>query len=132
MRPLFTALVWLVAAVHFAFLVYLPVGGFLALRWRRGIWAHMAAVVWGAGSVFLHWGCPLTELERWARSRAGMPPLDPGGFIDHYLTGVVYPTAASVPVQVVVFLAVVLSWAGYALTARRARTSRVTGAVSLG
>lgn len=132
MRPLFTALVWLVAAAHFAFLIYLPTGGFLAQRWRRTIWVHIVAVVWALGSVVLRWGCPLTGLERWARSRAGMPPLDPGGFIDHYLTGVVYPTAASVPVQVVVFLAVVLSWAGYALTARRARTSRVTGAVSLG
>lgn len=125
MRPLFTALVWLVAAVHFAFLIYLPVGGFIALRRRRTIWMHVAAVVWAAGSVLLHWGCPLTDLERWARSRAGMPALDPAGFIDHYLTGVVYPAAASGPVQVAVLLAVALSWAWYALTARRARPARV-------
>jgi hypothetical protein len=35
--------------------------------------------------------CPLTRLESVLRVRAGWPPLPPGGFIDHYLEGVVYP-----------------------------------------
>ncbi len=64
MRLLFTVLVWLVAAAHFAFLIYLPVGGFLALRHRRTIWLHVAAVAWAAGSVTVHLWCPLTALDR--------------------------------------------------------------------
>jgi hypothetical protein len=95
MEPLLRAGVWLVlvlvVAAHFAFLVYLPLGGFLALRWRRSIWLHVAAVTWALGSVIAHYGCPLTDIERWARSRAGLPSLGPAGFIDHYVTGVVYP-----------------------------------------
>jgi hypothetical protein len=81
-----TALVWLVAAAHFAFLIYLPVGGFLALRWRRTIWLHSAAVAWAAGSVLLRVSCPLTGIERLAREHAGMAALGPAGFIDHYIS----------------------------------------------
>ena len=121
MRPLFTAVVWFVAAAHFVFLVYLPVGGFLALRWRWSIWVHLPAVLWAAGSVALNLWCPLTALERWARRRAGMISLDSGGFIDHYLTGVLYPDTAEGTVRAVVFSAVVLSWLLYALTSPRRR-----------
>ena len=35
-------------------LIYLPSGGFLALRRRRSIWLHVAVVLWGVGSVVLH------------------------------------------------------------------------------
>lgn len=116
MRLLFTVLVWLVAAAHFAFLIYLPVGGFLALRHRRTIWLHGAAVAWAAGSVTVHLWCPLTALEQWARPRAGMPPLGPSGFIDHYITGVIYPVWGTGYVQAAVLAAVIASWAAFALT----------------
>lgn len=120
MRPLFAVLVWLVAAAHFAFLVYLPSGGFLALRWRRSIWLHLAAVLWALASVAVGLWCPLTALEQWARGGAGMAPLSSAGFIDHYITGVVYPAAATGLVQAAVLAAVLVSWLGYALTARHA------------
>ncbi|MDT5229767.1 MAG: hypothetical protein QOI39_267, partial [Mycobacterium sp.] len=29
--------------LHFAFLCYVVVGGFVALRWRRTIWLHVPA-----------------------------------------------------------------------------------------
>ena len=119
MRPVFVALVLLVAAAHFAFLIYLPSGGFLALRWRRSIWLHLPVVLWAMGSVTIGLGCPLTDLERWARSGAGMGPLSSAGFIDHYITGVVYPAAAAGYVQAAVLLAVLVSWLFFALTARR-------------
>jgi len=116
MRPIYTVLVWLVVAAHFAFLIYLPCGGFLALRWRRTIWLHVPVVLWGIASVILHLGCPLTALERWARIQAGMVPLGSAGFIDHYITGVVYPSGATGYVQLGVFLAVTVSWVAYAAT----------------
>ena len=113
MRPLYTALVWLVVAMHFAFLIYLPVGGFVALRWPRTIWLHVAAVLWGVATVALRLDCPLTDVERWARARAGMEPISPAGFIDHYLTGVLYPAGSSVYAHATVLLAVLASWALY-------------------
>ena len=119
MRPVYVALVWLVAAVHFAFLVYLPCGGFLALRFRRSILAHLPAVLWGIASVAVGLWCPLTALEQWARSRAGMAPLDSAGFIDHYLTGVLYPEGATGHIQAAVLVSVLASWLGYGLTAGR-------------
>jgi len=120
MRPLYTALVWLVVAAHFAFLVYLPSGGFLALRRRRSIWLHVPVVLWGIGSVALHFLCPLTALEQWARPRAGLAPLSQAGFIDHYITGVMYPSGATGYAQAAAFSAVLVSWVAYLMTARRA------------
>lgn len=119
MSVFYTALLWLVVAAHFAFLIYLPSGGFLALRWRRSIWLHVAVVLWGVGSVVLHFWCPLTGLEQWTRSRAGMPPLNSGGFIDHYVTGVMYPSGGTGYAQTAAFTAVLVSWFLYAMTARR-------------
>ncbi len=110
MRPLYTALVWLLVAMHVAFLIYLPLGGFLALRWRPTIWLHVPAVLWGGATVALNLDCPLTELERWARSHAGMPPISPAGFIDHYLAGALYPAWTAGYVQVAALLAVLASW----------------------
>ena len=118
MRFVCTALVWLAVAAHFAFLVYLPTGGFLALRWRRSILLHVAVVLWGLGSVVLHFGCPLTALEQWARPRAGMAPLGSAGFIDHYITGVLYPAGGAGHAQAAVFLAVTVSWILYVVTGR--------------
>jgi hypothetical protein len=118
MEPLALAGVWVVLVLtvltHFAFLIYLPFGGFLALRWRRSIWLHVPVVAWALGSVIAHYGCPLTDLERWARSRAGLAPLGPAGFIDHYLRGVVYPETGTGLAHAVVFTAVVSSWIVYA------------------
>lgn len=119
MRPVFVALVGVAVLAHSAFLAYLPSGGFLALRWRRTIGLHVAVVLWGVGSVVLHFTCPLTDLERWARARAGMAPISQDGFIDHYLTGVLYPAWADGYVQAAAFAAVLVSWIVYAGRRRR-------------
>ena len=117
MRLVFTVLVWLVAAAHLAFLIYLPSGGFLAIRWRRSIGVHAAVVLWGAGAAVLGFWCPLTALERALRTRAGMAPLAPSGFIDHYLSGHLWPPSATGYLQAAAFAAVLVSWVLYAVTA---------------
>jgi hypothetical protein len=110
---MYESVVALVVALHFAFIGYVVIGGFLALRWRRTIWLHIVAVIWGIAIATNRVDCPLTWLERWARARAGMAPLPPGGFIAHYVTGVIYPVGWVVGVQLVSFAVVALSWALY-------------------
>jgi hypothetical protein len=110
---MYQSVVALVIVVHFAFIGYVVVGGYLALRWRRTIWLHIAAVIWGIGIATNRVDCPLTWLERWARARAGMAPLPRDGFIAHYITGVIYPVSWVLGVQLAAFAVVALSWAIY-------------------
>jgi len=107
--------------VHFAFLCYLVVGGFVALRWRRTIWLPVPAVLWGIAITTQHLDCPLTWLERWARAKAGMAPLPTDGFIAHYVIGVLYPASWADAVPVVVFALVAASWVLYARSRARDR-----------
>jgi hypothetical protein len=53
---------------HFAFLCYLIIGGFVALCWRRTIWLHVPAVLWGIAITTARLDCPLIALERWSIS----------------------------------------------------------------
>ena len=111
---MYFAVVVLTVGTHFAYLMYLPSGGFLALRWPRTILLHVPTVVWGAGAVGLHFPCPLTSLERWARARAEMDPLPTGGFIDRYAAGILYPSNRTGVAQTLAFLAAAVSWVVFA------------------
>jgi hypothetical protein len=122
MHVVYAVLVVLTAAAHFTFVAYMVLGGFLAVRWPRTIWVHIPVVIWGIAIELIDFVCPLTGLERWARPKAGMAPLDPDGFIDHYLTGVAYPDSAANLVLAVALLTVLTSWA-LAFRARRRRSS---------
>ncbi|MBO0866401.1 MAG: DUF2784 domain-containing protein, partial [Mycobacterium sp.] len=105
---MYQAVIALAVVVHVAFLCYVVIGGFVALRWRRTIWLHVPAVLWGIALTTEHLGCPLTWLERWGRAKARMAPLPSEGFVAHYITGVLYPTswAGAVPVAVFALVAV--------------------------
>jgi Protein of Unknown function (DUF2784) len=108
----FNALATTALVVHLLFLGYLALGGFLAWRWPRTVLLHVAVVLWGVGSVVVGYGCPLTAVESWARAHAGGDGLPTGGFIDHYLTGVIYPERWLVAAQVMVGVLVLVSWVG--------------------
>jgi hypothetical protein len=116
---MFRVVVVLTVLTHFLFVGYVVTGGFLALRLPRTIGLHVAAVLWAVVSVTGHVGCPLTALERWARYRAGMPPLASEGFIAQYITGVWYPAQWASAVQGLVAALVATAWAGYVWRARR-------------
>jgi Protein of Unknown function (DUF2784) len=115
----FTILVVLTVAAHFAFIAYMVTGGFLALRWPKTIWLHIPVVIWGISIELIDFVCPLTWLERWARPKAGMGPMPADGFIDHYLTGVVYPAQYADLVLVLALLTVLTSWVLVARARRR-------------
>jgi Protein of Unknown function (DUF2784) len=106
-------------AVHFAFLAYVVAGGFLAWRWPRAIWPHLVFAGWGLSTLVFHQNCPLSLLEDWARRHAGVPGLKQRGFIDTYLTGVVYPARDLALVQALVGAIIAMSWAGVLLRHRR-------------
>ena len=113
-------LVNVVLALHFGFLVYLVLGGFLAWRWPKAIVPHAAAAVWGI-LIVLEWvDCPLTWAEDWARQRSGEAPLT-AGFIDRYITGVIYPPEYLHEIRLAVALVVLGSWVGAFLLWRRRR-----------
>jgi hypothetical protein len=111
---------WGAAVVaHFAYLAYLVFGGFLAWRWTWLFWPHLIAAAWGLLIVLNLVPCPLTWVEDWARRRAGMPILR-GGFMDHYVNGVLYPLRYEAAVRVLVAVVVLVSWVGAYAHWRRA------------
>jgi hypothetical protein len=121
MTNFYTIVVVVTVAVHFAFVGYGVIGGFLALRWPKTIWLHLPVVIWCVAIEVVDFICPLTALERWGRAGAGMAPLPSDGFIDHYITGVWYPATDENLVLVLVLVTVVTSWG---LVARKANRRR--------
>ncbi|HEX6499510.1 MAG TPA: DUF2784 domain-containing protein [Micromonosporaceae bacterium] len=111
-------LVVVILAAHWAFLGYLVLGGFLAWRWPRAVWPHVAAVAWGVYVVLVPTSCPLTVAEDWARRHAGEGAVT-SGFIDRYVEGVLYPPQYTWLVRVLVALIVLASWTGAWLLYRR-------------
>lgn len=107
-----------VMLVHFAFLAFVALGGFLAWRWPRALVLHAVAVGWGLVSVLAHVECPLTGWEDRFRRLAGEQGLA-RGFIDTYLTGVIYPREYLLAIQLAIGCLVVVSWVGFAVRRRR-------------
>ncbi len=80
----------LVLAFHFAFIIFAVLGSFLAL-WKPWIaWLHVPSVLWSGYVNLSGQVCPLTPLENTFRHLAGQAGYE-GGFIQHYLTPLVYP-----------------------------------------
>jgi len=112
-----------VMALHFAFVVFVPVGGFLVWRWRRLIWLHVPTVLWGALIEFVGWTCPLTPLENHFREMAGQAAYQ-GSFIEHHLLSLLYPVDYTLTLRVSLGLLVVaLNAVAYGVYLRR-RTRR--------
>ncbi len=92
--------------LHFGFILFVIAGGVLAWRWPRVAWIHVPAAVWGALIEFRGWICPLTPLENLFRRRAGDAGYT-GGFIEHYLIPVIYPSGLTQRAQIDLGLTVV-------------------------
>lgn len=114
--------------VHFLFLAYVVIGGFIAWYWPRSIWLHLGCALYGLAVTVVGWVCPLTVVENWARQRAGQAGLTETGFIDHYLTGIIYPVDHLVSIQFAAGVVVALSWVGYLFLLWRRRAAARTPA----
>ena len=111
----------LVLVVHFAFIVFVVAGGWLVLRRPMLAWLHLPAVVWGALVEFSGWICPLTPLEVFFLRRSGAAGYS-GGFIEHYLSPVIYPDGLTPAMQTLLGAAVVvINGLVYAQLLRRRR-----------
>jgi len=80
----------IIVVLHLAFVVFVMVGGLLALRWPRAIWLHVPAALWGVLIELSGWTCPLTPLENQLRQRQGQAGYQ-GDFVARYLVPVLYP-----------------------------------------
>lgn len=111
----------LVLVLHFAFVAFVALGGFLVIRWPKIAWAHVPAAIWGAGIELTGWICPLTPLENALRARAGGAAYE-GDFVARYLLPVLYPEGLTRDAQVVLGSIVIFGNAVlYAVAASRRR-----------
>jgi hypothetical protein len=111
----------LVLITHVIFIFFVIVGGLLALRWRRAVWVHLPAAVWGMLIEFTDWTCPLTALEiKWLQE-AGEAGYS-GGFIEHYMIQLIYPVGLTSGVQLLLgFGVIAINILVYTLVWRRRR-----------
>jgi hypothetical protein len=79
-----------VLILHLGFIAFVVLGGLIVLRWPRIAWLHLPAVAWGAWIEFTGSICPLTPLEIGLRERGGDATYS-SGFIEHYVTALIYP-----------------------------------------
>ncbi len=110
-----------VVVIHLGFIAFVAVGGFLAWRWPWLLWLHVPAIIYALVIVTVGFDCPLTPLERGLRHAAGQRGYA-GGFVKHYLTGVVYPDRQLALAQAVVAAAVLAGYAGLFIRHRQSRS----------
>jgi hypothetical protein len=118
---LYRILADIVVGLHFVFVLFVVIGGLLVLRWPKVAYLHIPAAVWGAAIEFAGWICPLTPLEKFLRERAGETSYE-GAFIEHYILPVLYPSALTREIQLLLgFTVIALNLAIYWYVLRRRR-----------
>jgi hypothetical protein len=88
----------MVLALHLGFILFVVAGAALVARWRALLPLHLAAVAWGIAIEAAGAACPLTGLENHLRLLAGRAGYA-GGFVDHYLVGLIYPSGLTRDMQ---------------------------------
>jgi len=90
----------IVVVTHFAFIIFVLLGGIPVIWWPKVAWLHIPAVVWGALIEFGGWICPLTPMENRLRLKGGEAGY-PGGFVEEYILPVIYPEGLTREIQIV-------------------------------
>jgi len=114
MTDIYSALAAGVLGLHALFILWVTFGALLACSRRTLRRFHIACLVWGILVEVLPWPCPLTVLENWLESQAGVEPYR-GGFLLHYLDALVYPNISPLLLTVAGVVVCVLNLALYAL-----------------
>lgn len=115
----------LVLVAHGLFVAFVVFGGLLTLWKPRMAYWHLPALAWGAMVIGMGWICPLTPLEVSLRQQAGQQGYA-GGFIEHYVLGIIYPAGITRTTQIVLAaLLIAGNVVVYALWARRRRREAI-------
>ncbi len=110
-----------IVLLHGLFVLFVVFGALLAFWRPRVLWWHLPAAIWGALIELFGWICPLTPLEQHFRSRAGQAGYS-GGFIEHYVTSLIYPAGLTQHAQRILgVLVILINSCLYWLLWRRAR-----------
>ncbi len=96
----------IVVLVHLIFILFVVLGGLLVLKWLWIAWFHIPSVIWGALIEFFGWICPLTPLENRLRMESVSSGYS-GGFIDHYIMPIVYPSGLNQGIQIALGISVI-------------------------
>ena len=116
-----------VVGLHFLFVLFVVLGGLLVLRWPRVAYLHIPAAIWGAAIELAGWICPLTPLENWLRREAGSTGYS-GSFIEHYILPILYPSALSRDIQLLLGVIVIaVNLAIYSYAFRRGNRHTLAG-----
>lgn len=101
----------LVLLLHLAFALFALFGALLVLRRPRLLPWHLAALLW---AVIVQWAnliCPLTPLENALRRRGGEAGYE-AGFIEHYVSILLYPENLTIELRYLIGLIVIAVNAG--------------------
>ena len=110
-------------AFHAGFILFAVFGAALLVRFPRLLSLHLAALGWASWIAASGSICPLTPLENRFRAAAGEGGYA-GGFIDHYLTPIIYPEGLTRGTQLIYgAVLVALNLVFYARWRRSARTA---------
>lgn len=102
-------------------MLFVVLGGLLVARHRRLMIPHLLCAAWGVFIAASGGICPLTPLENWLRRRAGEVGYA-GGFIEHYVTPVLYPEGLTRELQwALAAVAVLANGLIYGFVVRRAK-----------
>ena len=113
----------LVVLVHFAFVLFVILGGFLVARRRRAMPLHLAAAIWAALIEFSGWICPLTPLENQLRQKSGSDGYH-SDFVGHYILPILYPEGLTRETQIALGTLVIVTNLGIYAWVLRHNTER--------
>jgi hypothetical protein len=87
-----------VLLLHLLFIAFVVLGGLLAVWWRRVLFIHLPAVIWGVFAELTGRVCPLTSLENTLLIKAGTAGYSES-FVEHHLLRIIYPAELTREIQ---------------------------------
>ena len=96
-----------VLLLHFPFVFFAVFGGAAVLFKRQVAWFHIPTVLWSSVINLGGWVCPLTPLENYFLSKAGLAGYE-GSFIGHYIEPLVYPAGMPRNLELIAGISIVL------------------------
>ena len=109
---MYSTLAAVVLILHALFILWIIFGALLTRDRPVLRVLHIASLIWGILTELILWPCPLTVLENWLESQAGVEPYN-GGFLLHYLDKLVYPDVSPMLLTIIGVLVCVANLAIY-------------------